>query len=196
LKHKQVDYNSNEIGIPHKLTSERVPGLPSKGVAASLPAEQLSSGFVRDAPCNPNLVLKGEKDVEMTQTTARVWAEDEDWCELAQAACDLGILGEHPKEDGAECSVGAFGVEKAYKLVQRKSGLMPALLRLVVNLIPTNALCRTIQGGTVGQWHAISPLEYEILLWSSADRRCFFYICAVPCPWWKYWSSPRGPLRG
>eukprot|EP00973_Karenia_brevis_P027772 3827757-Karenia_brevis.AAC.1 len=39
---------------------------------------------------------------------------------------------------------------------------------------------------TAGLWQAVSLADEEVLLWSSTDLKCCFYIYLLPKAWWRY----------
>ena len=61
-------------------------------------------------------------------------------------------------------------------------------LRLICNLKPSNACQRMIAGDLellpcTTQWNGVQLEEYEMVLLSSSDRQCFFYIFSMPRAW-------------
>lgn len=62
--------------------------------------------------------------------------------------------------------------------------------RLIMNLIPFNSICRTLDGdiATLPSWAGMTALQLhpEDLVVSSEDVRCFFYIFRVPVEWWPF----------
>ena len=61
-------------------------------------------------------------------------------------------------------------------------------LRLIINRFPSNSLQRVIPGDiaqlpTTGQWNSVPLLQHEVMLLSSRDRKCFFYIFRLPRVW-------------
>eukprot|EP00974_Lingulodinium_polyedra_P032749 3152203-Lingulodinium_polyedra.AAC.1 len=61
LKKTKVAYDGSEVSLPEKLTLQQVAkGLPPPGVAASIEAADVATGFVREALLNPQLVLRDE----------------------------------------------------------------------------------------------------------------------------------------
>lgn len=65
------------------------------------------------------------------------------------------------------------------------------VMRLIMNLVPLNALCCPLQGDieTLPMWSLMNPFflqPSEQLLISLEDVRCFFYTMSVPEAWCKY----------
>ena len=80
---------------------------------------------------------------------------------------------------------GLFGVSK-----EEFSGGWE-VMRLIMNLIPVNRLCRNLGGdvSTLPSWSGMNPFllkPSEVMLMSSEDIRCFFYLFAVPSSWHRY----------
>ena len=74
------------------------------------------------------------------------------------------------------------------------------VLRLIMNLIPSNALQYPVRGDTDQmpypiQWQNIFLREEEVWLITGDDRKCFFYIRRVPSPWHKL-TAFRGLIPG
>ena len=114
-----------------------------------------------------------------------------------QRSFERGIIG--PIEDSEVASFdgemilnGAFGVEKVHDppIIPEDGSEVPAL-RLILNLIPSSACQLSIDGDIAelpacGQLCATVLAKDETLLWSSADRKRFFYIFRLPATWWPW----------
>lgn len=65
-----------------------------------------------------------------------------------------------------------------------------------MNLVPTNGCCRSLVGDTstlptvVGMSSVILE-DNQLLITSSEDIRCFFYLFQTPSSWWKYMGFAR-----
>ena len=72
-----------------------------------------------------------------------------------------------------------------------RSGEPAYPLRLIRNLVPTNSYQRAT-GTDVDQlllfvqWSSISLLAHELILWTSVDRKCFFYVFRLPSFWKRF----------
>ena len=87
--------------------------------------------------------------------------------------------------DGRPVLNGLFGVSKD----EFSDGW--EVMRLIMNLIPVNRLCRNLGGdvATLPNWSGMHPFllgRSEVMLMSSEDIRCFFYLFAVPVAWQRY----------
>ena len=206
LKKKKVSYEGCEVSLPQKLTLAQIkPGLPPKGVAASIPAERLASGIVRECLLDPSLVMRPRGERAAAPYRAQVWADDADWEEIVAYLYEIGIVGFIPEGDiavvdGELILNGGFGVEKLGDDPIDLAGVLLAVLRLIINLIPANASQIQIQGDiddlpATGQLTAVAVCEDETLLWSGADRKCFFYCFTLPAVWWPWMALSRS-VRG
>ena len=135
-----------------------------------------------------------------------MWATPEEWESIAEVLFERGIIGPIEDEDvatfdGEMILNGAFGVEKAHDPpVILEDGSEAPALRLILNLIPSNACQLSIDGDIAelpacGQLCATVLAKDETLLWSSADRKCFFYIFRLPAAWWP-WMALTGKVPG
>ncbi|CAK0795565.1 unnamed protein product [Prorocentrum cordatum] len=198
LKDRKLGYGGGEISAPHRLTLEQVlDGLPPPGVAASIEAADLATGFVREALLGPTLVLLPAALRRPAPTSARVWASLEEWHRIVRALHERGMASAIPSSeiacrDGAPLLNGALGVPKPHdEPVVCSDGERRPVLRLITNLIPSNACQECIVGDTpemptMSQLNGLVLTESEDLLWSGADRTAFFYVFRAPPARWPY----------
>ncbi|CAK0838916.1 unnamed protein product [Prorocentrum cordatum] len=196
LKDRKIGYGGDEISAPHRLTLEQVlDGLPPPGVAASIEAADLATGFVREALLDPTLVLLPAALRRPAPTSARVWASLEEWHRIVRALHERGMVSAIPSSeiacrDGAPFLNGALGVPKPRdEPVVCSDGERRPVLRPITNLIPSNARQECIVGDTpemptMSQLNGLVLTESEDLLWSGADRKAFFYVFRAPPAWW------------
>ena len=90
---------------------------------------------------------------------------------------------------------GLFAVEKGEKGVG-PDGVEFDICRLIMNLVPTNSICRNLVGDTctlptVVGLSSIILEDDQLLLTSSEDIRCFFYLFQTPPSWWRYMGFAR-----
>ena len=86
---------------------------------------------------------------------------------------------------------GAFGVTKGKTVWSDESQAETEVLRLIINLTPSNQLQRPITGDVKSlpcpaQWCMLELDGTEHLVWSSEDMRCCFYIFNLPPRWLPY----------
>ncbi|CAK0903184.1 unnamed protein product [Prorocentrum cordatum] len=175
LKDRKIGYGGDEISAPHRLTLEQVlDGLPPPGVAASIEAADLATGFVREALLDPTLVLLPAALRRPTPTSAGVWASLEEWHRIVRALHERGMVSAIPSSeiacrDGAPLLNGAFGVPKPRdEPVVCSDGERRPVLRLITNLIPSNACQECIVGDTpemptMSQLNGLVLTESELL---------------------------------
>ena len=87
---------------------------------------------------------------------------------------------------GTKLRSGLFGVEKRGEQISDADSR--SKVRLICNLKPSNAVQRMIDGDLAQlpcstQWNGLQLEHYEVLLLSSSDRQCFFYIFEMECSW-------------
>ena len=189
---KAVSYTGEEIGVAQPLTwNQLLPALPPKGSAGIVRAEELASGGVREALLNPTLCFKNESEWPEAPSTAKIRASPKEWKVIAPGLVEHGVCGlvrasEVLKCNGSNVLNGMFGVGKGDLLDDGSE-----VLRLIMNLIPSNELQRVICGDVatlpyIGSWGAAQICAHEVLLWSSEDIRCMFYIFRLPDVWKPY----------
>ncbi|CAK0869098.1 unnamed protein product [Prorocentrum cordatum] len=208
LKDRAIAHDGSEISTPSKITLEQIEGgLPPVGVADSIEAADLATGFVRAALLDPSLVLLPPSQRRLAPTSTRVWATAQEWEQVVSALFARGMVGpidegEIATRDGVPLINGAFGVAKVHDApVRCGDGEERPVLRPIVNLIPANACQRTIAGDTpvmptTGQLNGLALAPGEQLLWSGADRKAFFYVFRAPPAWRPYMAlGPPVPRR-
>eukprot|EP00438_Fugacium_kawagutii_P030494 Skav202357 [mRNA] locus=scaffold53:218927:223660:- [translate_table: standard] len=130
------------------------------------------------------------KEEWVLKKAPRVMVSDEDWPDVCRGLVSAGVCCILPLEDVFDTGAGPllnglFGVSKE----EWHEGC--EVFRLIMNLIPLNALAQPLQGDveTLPMWSQMNPYflqPTEQLLISSEDVRCFFYTMAVPPCWYKY----------
>ena len=120
---------------------------------------------------------------------------DYDWEEVCQGLLAKGVCALLPQRE--VCRVGSklllnglFGVSKSEFQGDFE------IMRLIMNLVPTNKLCRGLGGdiSTLPSWAGMSPYILEdgqVIIMSSEDIRCFFYLFSIPRSWWGYMCFAR-----
>ena len=100
-----------------------------------------------------------------------------------------------------------FGVGKN-KFITKADGSQAEILRLIVNLIPSNEIQSAVPGDIetlphFGQWSGLELLGDEVVMWSSEDINCMFYVFSLCDDWLPYfvldwpldpslWGGPSG----
>ena len=120
----------------------------------------------------------------------RVMVEKDGWWELCHGlidrkVCDVMPIDQLCHVQGKPLLNGMFAVGKG----EFKDGLETQ--RLIMNLIPVNTLCKSL-AGDISTLPGIAGLSGflldagEVVLLSSEDIRCFFYLFSVPDQWKRY----------
>lgn len=119
-----------------------------------------------------------------------MFVDDGDWETVARGLLERGIcvrrrVSELHHVDGRPLYNGLFSVSK-----EEFNGPIE-LCRLIMNLKPVNQLSRPLEGDTstlpmITQMTSLYLDDDEILVTSSEDLRCYFYLFAVPEAWFKY----------
>lgn len=124
-------------------------------------------------------------------TKPKVMVADPDWADVCTGLVTTGVCEFILEEDVFQTSAGPllngmFGVSKDETTADGTD-----IHRLIMNLVPLNALCKPISGDvdTLPSWSGMNPFflqPNEQLLVSSEDVKCFFYTMSVPRAWTKY----------
>ena len=126
--------------------------------------------------------------------------EQSHWAEvcaglLRKGVCRLMHVSDLHHVDGRPLLNGLFAVSKHETAVDSE-GKSFDVCRLIMNLAPTNSCCRSLVGDTstlptvVGMSSVILE-DSQLLITSSEDIRCFFYLFRTPSSWWKYMGFAR-----
>ena len=90
---RSVGYDGDEVGHAERLTVAQVlPTLPPAGVAGSLDADLLATGFVKEALVDPSLVILLVGKCPAVPRHAKVWAPDCVWHELCHELWKLKLV--------------------------------------------------------------------------------------------------------
>ena len=189
LLSKDLGYAGEEIGKVEQLCVEQIlPSLPppSRGGSIRL-TDWLSEGsaWLLDHPgslmvedCGQELPpLKGRVHIKSGErlSVARLLVERH-VCVWRKASETLRFRGEAVRN-------GLFGVVKQGKFINSKP-----VLRVIMNLIPSNALFRPIQGAvhrlpSICQWTTLMLGPDEHVEISQADITSAFYLFQIPPAW-------------
>ena len=185
---KTVDYHGEEVKVAMNFCWSNIkPALP-EGIG-SIPLEEVCELGTKEFVLNFEEYLVPE-DSRVYTKPPRVFVNDSDWEEVCRGLLDKGVCALLPERE--VCRVGTklllngmFGVSKSE--FQNNYEVM----RVIMNLVPTNKLCRSLGGdiSTLPSWAGMSPYILEdgqVVLLSSEDIRCFFYLFSIPRSWWGY----------
>jgi len=185
---RSVDYVGDEVAVARVTSWENLRhALPTE--VGSVELEQVVGEGCKHYVQNFKEYLLDEASMTYVRPP-RVMVADADWEKVCEGLIQAGVCEVMAEQElfhvaGKPLLNGLFGVEKG-----EMCGGTP-VHRLIMNLIPLNAVCRGIQGdiSTLPAWSSTGPLMLmpsQELLISSEDVRCFFYIFAVPPAWRRF----------
>ena len=195
LRQKRTDYSGNVIAKAMPLSWSQIePALPPRELAGKIACEDLAEGRMKELLLNPELstlpMAEWPPDIKSAQVKA---VSDEEIIKIAVGLHDRGILRVADEDErligpsGRAIYQGAFGVSKGKKL----KGTALDILRLIINLVPSNQVQLMIKGDNrtlpyLGQWCGCLVEENELVVWSSEDVKCCFYVFRLPRQWGKF----------
>ena len=185
---KSVDYQGEEVKVAKSFCWQNLePALP-EGIG-SIPLEEVCELGTRDFVLSFEEYLVPE-DSRVHTRPPRVMVNDSDWEEVCRGLLERGVCALLPKREvcrvqGQVLLNGLFGVSKS----EYVNGC--EVMRLIMNLVPVNKMCRPLGGdvSTLPSWSGMSPFlleDNQVILMSSEDIRCFFYLFSIPRDWWPY----------
>lgn len=128
---------------------------------------------------------------EIPKLQARVHIASSDKLELAKLLVDRGLCGWTEENNvlevqGRKVLNGMFGVPKASTLEDGRP-----VLRLIMNLIPSNAVMQQIQGSVaelpmVTQYLSVTLEEGETLKMAQSDMTAAFYLFGLEESWTRF----------
>eukprot|EP00438_Fugacium_kawagutii_P006075 Skav200576 [mRNA] locus=scaffold917:283975:288745:- [translate_table: standard] len=189
LSKKMTSYNGEEIGTPEILTMEQVePALPPATHGGSIPVASWVDGRTLWYLTHPDECVVEDKGQELPKLQKKVHVLDEDRLDLGNLLVNRRICTWVPEQKvhtfrGTRILNGLFGVKKDSKVPSGKS-----VLRLVMNLIPTNAILKEIRGRVdslpnICSWCNIVLEEDELLSICQSDMTAAFYLFSLPEGW-------------
>lgn len=188
FKVKGVDYQGEEIKLARKVVWESIEASMPSHVGMLDLRDHCEGGVLHYINHFEDFLIPPEDQV--IGKPPRVFVDDSDWEMVARGLLDRGIcvrrrVGELHSVGGRPLYNGLFSVTK-----DEFCGPVE-LCRLIMNLKPVNQLTRAIEGDTctlpmVTQMAALYLDQEEILVTSSEDLRCYFYLFAVPEAWFRY----------
>ena len=188
LSTRSVDYKGDEVRVSMQFRWENIKNaLPDEVGRVAL--EDVCELGTRDFVVNfEDYLLPPEAQVYTKPP--RVMVDEGSWEQICSGLLSKGICTLLPVSDlfhvgGRPVLNGLFGVSKD----EFSEGW--EVMRLIMNLIPVNRLCRNLGGdvATLPCWSGMNPFllkPSEVMLMSSEDIRCFFYLFAVPTSWHRY----------
>jgi len=206
LSESRVSYEGEVVAKAQELTVEQVlPALPPLGIGGSVDALDLCDASLRPLLEDPMLSIRPRSEWPEKLTKARMKIKPDEWEKLGPILVERGICSTLAESElivhkGDKLLNGIFGVGKKKWITSPETGQTVEVLRLIVNMVPSNELQvpMTADTGTLphfGQWKGLELLPDEILIWSSEDINCAFYVFKIP-PAWLPWFALGWPISG
>ena len=180
-----IDYRGEEIKLARSFNWENIRHALPEGIG-SIPLVEVCELGTLDYIKNFEDYLIPQEEFVYTKPP-RIMVDDRSWEQvctglLAKGVCKLIKEDEVFKVHGRPLLNGMFGVSKD----EFVDGV--EVFRLIMNLVPVNKLCRSLVGdvSTLPAWSGMQSFfleEGKVLLMSSEDIRCFFYLFEVPPHW-------------
>eukprot|EP00438_Fugacium_kawagutii_P022536 Skav206046 [mRNA] locus=scaffold587:199128:206053:+ [translate_table: standard] len=192
LSKKTISYTGEELSRPEELSLDQViPGLPPKEHGGSIPVTDWVDGRCRYYLENPSECLLEEFEEPLPKLQGKIHMRKEDQLGFASMLVDRRICRWIRSDTvlrikGREVLNGMFGVRKPHKFVDDDPA--KPILRLIMNLVPSNAVHRMIGGRThelphITRWCNILVEEQEILQVCQSDMTAAFYLFQLPTCW-------------
>ena len=187
---KGVDYKGDEVRLARYFRWENLsPALP-EGIG-SIPLVEICDLGTLDYVNHFERYLIPEDERVYTKPP-RIMVEDSDWERVCAGLLEKGLCRLISKDEvyhlgGRPLFNGLFGVSKD----EFADGV--EVFRLIMNLVPVNKLCRNLHGdvATLPSWAGMQSYLLEdgdLLMMSSEDIRCFFYLFEIPKSWHAFMS--------
>ena len=189
LKGKRVNYLGEEVGTCEVLTLAQVlPALPPKEHGGSIDVVDFVSPGTRRLLMDPHSCLLEDDGRTLPRLQGRVHVAKGDLIPLCAELVDRGIcewidLSAVVRYRDQPVLNGLFGVKKSAQLNDGR-----VILRLIMNLVPSNSILAQFQGGTqnlpmITSWmSAVLEGDDEVSIWQS-DMSNAFYLFRIPSAW-------------
>jgi hypothetical protein len=193
LKDTRINYEGESVLTAVEMTlNQLLPGLPSAEHAGVVDILELCSESLGLQLKNPESLLRDQTLDSAAPYTAKVHATSQEWELIGSELFRRGICEPLEEQDiyehkGRKVLCGSFGVVKANEFLP--SG--EAILRLIFNMIPLNALMESLSGdvetltGSTG-WLSVLMQSDEFGLISGEDLTAAFYLFKLPRCWRRF----------
>ena len=187
---KGIDYSGEEVRVARAFEWKMIAAAFPEGVG-SLELGDFCDGGTLSYVSEFEKFLLPPQDQRLSKTPA-VMVSQTNWAEVCLGLIERGVCGLMKREQlyhvgDRPVLNGLFAVEKGERALDDK-GEEFEVCRLIMNLVPTNGLCRNLVGDTstlptvTGMAGTVLG-DGELLLTSSEDVRCFFYLFRTPVEW-------------
>lgn len=207
LKKRRVNYKGEEVGVCHRLSLAQVlPALPPADHGGAVEAVEYVSTHTRELLMNPGLSILEDDGRPLPKMQGIVHADPQEMNLIAEELVKRGVCKWIRRDTvytyrGQAILNGLFGVEKPSTLSDGRP-----ILRLIMNLVSTNAVLRQFKGATqnlpaITSWMStVANQDEEIQFWQS-DMSNAFYLFKIPDAWgpllsFNVHSTIRDPLSG
>ena len=195
LAERFLSYTGEEIPKMEVLTLEQcLPALPPQTHGGCIEALNLVSDNSRVLLAQPHLCVASDTGQDLPRLQAKVHIKAGEEGSLAEELISRGICCWTRKSEvfcfrNQPVLNGMFGVRKSAVTETGKP-----VLRLIMNLIPTNACMVQLRGSvkdlpSICQWLSITLGPNEELRFAQSDMSSAFYLFRLPMAWSKYICS-------
>ena len=192
LSSRFITYTGEEVPKMQILTMDQAePALPPASHGGSIRAVDFVCAGTRWFLENPEESLKEDAPVDKRVLQAKVHIESEDRLGLAKLLVERKVCTWVPDKDVlrvGDCKVlnGLFGVGKGKRLADGRE-----IQRVIMNLIPSNAVMEQARGSTSGlpsitQYLSLVLDQDEELCLYQSDMSSAFYLFAIPPCWTRF----------
>ncbi len=188
LSTRSIDYKGDEVRVSKQFRWENIASALPDEVGQIPLSDVCDLGTLEYVNNFEDYLLPLEAQV--STKAPRVMVAEDSWEQICSGLVAKGICEIMPVRD--LCHIGdtpvlngMFGVSKD----EFDQGF--EVMRLIMDLIPVNKLCRNLGGdiSTLPNWSGMGSYvleDGEVLLMSSEDIRCFFYLFSVPPSWKRF----------
>ena len=189
LRKKRLNYQGEEVGVCHKLSLEQVlPSLPPHAHGGCISTLDFVCDQTKSWLLNPGRNIVEDVGQDIPKLQGKIHVSEGEMESISDQLISRGICSWISLESvvefrGQKVLNGLFGVEKSGKLVNGRP-----VLRLIMNLIPTNAIMRQYVGvvknlPSITSWMSlVLEGDEEIRIWQS-DMCNAFYLFKLPEIW-------------
>ena len=198
FKARSVDYSGEIVQVARRFDWRMVEAAFPEAVG-SLELEEFCEGGTLAYVQNFENFLLPPQDQHLGKAPS-IMVEAGHWAEVCsglvrRGVCRLMHRSELHHIGGRPLLNGLFAVSKQEQATDTQGNTFE-VCRLIMNLVPTNACCRSLIGDTstlpsVVGMSSIILEDSQLLVTSSEDIRCFFYLFRTPSSWWKYMGFGR-----
>ena len=190
LKKCRINYSGEELLQCHQLTLRQIqPALPPVEHGGCVQAVDWVGNITRHFLLNPLDAVIPDHGQPLPKLQGKIHIPPDEVDPIVTELVRRNICTWIPMTEvlryrGQPVLNGMFGVEKPTRLEDNSP-----ILRVIMNLVPSNSVLRQLSGGTsslpyIGQWlSTVLEDNQELRIWQP-DMSSAFYLFGVPRPWW------------